>query len=471
MTTLVRADLLNKLLALKGTPDIKILTGIRRAGKSTLMREFIRVCREQNPSVNVVYIDLTQLEQEALKEYHALYAYVGEHLREGAQNVLCIDEVQLCEGFELAINSLHARGAWDIYLTGSNAFLLSSDLATLFTGRYMELHVFPFSFREYLTYQWLTSGAGAGLATAGAATTSLAEPVAPGALETPFLGASPFPASTNAQKHREVETSARAAGLGSETYTAQDAEAYAALRPQLDELFDTYAREGGMAGALAYQTPEQRLDYLRSVYTTIANRDLMQKRPALKPETLSAITEYLLDNVGNLTSASNIASTLALAGSHVTAGTYLHYLCETFLFYQVKRYDIKGKRYLATTDKFYVVDPGFRTALLGTRNLDTGRVYENLVAIELLRRGWDIYVGKLYKKEVDFVAMRRNVKLYVQVCDSLDDAATLERESSSLLAIRDAWPKVIIARTRHAAYTYEGIQVYDIARWLAGDLS
>lgn len=395
MKQISRPEYLGRLQALQDTPDIKIITGVRRSGKSMLMREYISYLQQQNSNCNIIYVDFMDLAFEDLKEYHALYTYIENAYQEGRSNYVFIDEVQLCPHFELAVNSLHSKQKYDLYLTGSNAFLLSADLATLFTGRYIEIHVFPFSFAEYCSY---------------------------------------FD-----------------------------------VRKDVDTLFDDYVLAGGLAGSYAYKTNFDKSVYIREVYQTIMHRDLRQKYKPSDETLLDMVSEFLMDNISNITSSNKIASTLTsnkLPVNHVTIGKYLKYLCTAFLFYKARRYDIRGKKYLESSAKYYLVDSGMRFAVLGSRNLDYGRVYENIVYLELLRRGYDVYVGKLYNKEVDFVAKQGSELLYIQVSDDISRSETMERECDSLLKIKDAYPKIILARTKHEAYTYNGIIVYDIARWL-----
>ena len=317
MKQIDRPHYMQRLYDLKNTPDIKIITGIRRAGKSWLLRAFIDKLR-QEPDQNIIYIDFMDMAFEHLKDYHALYAHIEAAYQSGKTNYLFIDEVQLCDRFELAINSLHAKGTYDIYITGSNAFLLSADLATLFTGRYMEIHVFPFSFKEYHAY------------------------------------------------HEQPQ--------------------------DIDTLFDDYTLQGGFAGAYVYRTPQDRTAYIKEIYDTIINRDLIQKYKLSDTVMLDMLAEYLMDNISNLTSSNKISNTLTSnkhPANHVTTSKYIKYLCNAFLFYPVKRYDIRGKKYLERSEKYYLCDTGMRYAVLGTRNMDYGRVYENIVCLELLRRGFE----------------------------------------------------------------------------------
>lgn len=395
MKIIPRDKYLQRIIELNGTPDIKIITGIRRSGKSKLMQAYIKYLKSHVDNCNIIYIDFMDLAFEEIKEYHALHAYVEAQYQANKTNYLFVDEVQMCPQFELAINSLYAKEKYDIYLTGSNAFLLSADLATLFTGRYIEIHVFPFSFSEYCRYYEGTK--------------------------------------------------------------------------DIDQLFEDYTIKGGLAGSYAYKTEKDRVNYIKEVYETIVTRDLVQKYALPDTLVLQRLSEFLMDNVSNLTSPNKVSQLLTANNTqtnHVTIGKYIKYLCNAFVFYDVKRYDIRGRKYLESSEKFYLCDTGIRYAILGSRNMDYGRMYENMVCIELLRRGYDVYVGKLYQKEIDFVVQKGDEKIYIQVSDNITAPDTFERECRPLLQIRDAYPKMILARTRHPKYSYEGIDIYDVADWL-----
>ena len=273
MQLIVRKKYLDELIELYGTPDIKVITGIRRSGKSVLLQEFITYLKSLNEQINIVMINLQELEFDHLLEYHALHKYIMNQYKEEMTNVLLIDEVQMCPQFELAINSIYAKGIYDIYITGSNAFLLSSDLATLFTGRTMEIKVYPFSFKEYLTYYKITDG--------------------------------------------------------------------------YDDAFDQYVKTGGMPGAYVYKTENRQYDYVRDVYSTIIIRDLVEKYKIRNKLEFTNISEFMMDNIGNLLSPNNICETLKNNQSEITRKTvskYIGYLENAFLFYEAKRYDLKGKK-------------------------------------------------------------------------------------------------------------------------------
>ena len=200
-------------------------------------------------------------------------------------------------------------------------------------------------------------------------------------------------------------------------------------------------------------------------------RDIKQKYKIRNDQLLYSVCDFLLDNASNITSVRNIADSLIAKGTKTndkTVGKYVDYLCNAFAFYKVRRFDIRGKKYLASQDKYYMADHAFKYSKLGTKNLDYGRVYENIVAIELMRRGYELYAGFLYKKEIDFVALKQNEKLYIQVSDDISNSDTFAREVTPLLKIADAYPKMVLARTRHDSYQYEGVQIIDIADWLLG---
>ena len=225
-----------------------------------------------------------------------------------------------------------------------------------------------------------------------------------------------------------------------------------------------------MAGSYLYRDQEAKYDYIRDVFDTLIIRDIRQKYKIRNIVLMDRIVDYLMDNISNQTSARNISDVLMRSNekiNHKTVGNYLEYLYNAFAFYKLRRYDIRGKKYLSSNDKYYLSDHTFRYAKLGTRNMDYGLVLENIVALELLRRGYEVYVGVLYKKEIDFVAIHRSEKLYIQVSDNISDEKTFEREVRPLLQIKDAYPKMVIARTRNEAYQYEGIQIIDIADWLS----
>lgn len=394
MKLIERDGYLRKLIDVMGTPDIKVITGVRRSGKSKLMERFKAYILEQNGNANIIHINFNLTQYEALREYHALHDYIEEQYDSAKDNFVLIDEIQMCSQFELAVNSLHASERYDIYITGSNAFLLSSDLATLFTGRTFEIKVYPFSFQEFVTYHGLD-----------------------------------------------------------DPYTA----------------LDRYMREGGMAGSYLYKNQEDKYTYIGEVFDTLILRDIRQKYNIRNQTLMDSVVDFLMDNIANLTSARNITEVLHKNKdtiNHKTVGKYLEYLCNAFAFYKIRRYDIRGKKYLATNHKYYLSDHAFRYAKLGTKNLDHGRLLENIVAMELLRRGYEVYVGVLYKKEIDFVAIKRNEKLYIQVSDNISDGDTFAREVAPLLQIKDAYPKMVLARTRYEEYQYEGIRVIDIADWL-----
>jgi len=394
MKLIDRTFYLHKLINVMETPDIKVITGVRRCGKSKLLEAFIRYVKNNINDSNVIYINYNQVQYEALMEYHALGDYINEHYVDEKINFVCIDEVQMCPNFEKAINGLHVSEKFDIYITGSNAFLLSSDLATLFTGRTFEIEVYPFSLNEYMQYYNFTD---------------------------------------------------------------------------IYDTLDRYVLEGGMAGSYLYRNQEDKYKYVADVFNMLIVRDIRQKYKIRNTILMDRLVDFLMDNIGNTTSSRKVADTLnseRFKTNDKSISSYLNYLCNAFVFYKVRRYDIQGKKYLSTQDKYYLCDHSFRYALLGTKNMNYGRTLENIVAMELMRRGYELYVGVLYKKEIDFVAIKQNEKLYIQVSDNISNTDTFKREYEPLLKIKDAYPKLILARTKHDMFDHEGIQVWDIGQWI-----
>ena len=394
MKLIKRPFYLENLINVKDVPDIKIITGVRRSGKSKLLDAFYDYLNFDDEPKNVIRIKLNLKKFESLLNPDNLYKYIDNAYVVGVNNYLIIDEIQQCVGFERVINSLYEEERFDIYLSGSNAFMLSSDLATLFGGRYFDLKMYPFSFKEFNIY-------------------------------------------------------------------------YDNKKP-IDS-FDEYVIKGGMSGSYLYKNQNDAYQYIDGIYKKTISKDIVKRFKVENEPLLLMIADYLMDNVGNKTSIRNISNVLTsniYQTNHKTVGLYVDYLCKSFLFYPFSRYDIKGNKYLESDKKYYLADLSFRFANIGTKNMDYGRLYENLVAIELLRRGYEVYVGVLYNKEIDFVAMKDGYKYYIQVSDDISRKETFEREVKPLLSIKDAYPKMLIARTKHPESQYEGIRIVDIGEWL-----
>ena len=391
---IIKRDYLQKVINLIGTSDIKVITWVRRSWKSELLENFAEYLRDNIDDSNIIKINFNLLDFDDLKDYKKLNAYIEERYISEKKNFVLIDEVQMCNNFELTINSLHASEKYDIYITGSNAFLLSSDLATLFTWRTYEIKIFPFSFKEFQDY-----------------------------------------------------------------YQYDDNQ----------EAFDEYVRQWWMAWSYQYKTQEQKDNYLLEVYNALILRDIKNKYKIRYSDLLDNLSDFLMDNISNITSIRKVTNEFKskwISIDHKTISAYTNYLCNAFLFYQVKRYDIQWKKYLSMQNKYYLVDQWFKFARLWTKNINLGRIYENLVAIELLRRWYEVYVWVLNQKEIDFVALKQGEKLYIQVSDNISEEKTLQREVTPLLQIRDAYPKILIARTRFEPYQYEWIKIIDIVDWL-----
>lgn len=393
---------LKKLLSLKDQPIIKVLTGMRRAGKSTLLDLLEEAFVAAGvPKAQIIHLNFEWMALDEIRDYHQLYALLQERMR-GQQTVyLLLDEIQLVEHWERAVNSLFAERRADIYLTGSNAKLLSSEIATLLAGRYALIEVYPLSFREYLMF---------------------------------------LP---------EAEREADAA-------------------------FQRYLQYGGLPIVPGMPQDEDLIQtVLSGIYNTVLMKDIVQRNAVRDPDLLERIVRFLTAHVGSAVSTSKISGYLTSQGrktSPTTIDNYLKMLSDAFIFYRAERYDIKGKQYLKTQEKYYIVDIGLRNALLGFHGGDYGHILENIVYLELRRRGYEVGVGKLGTLEVDFVATKPGRKVYYQVSASILDETTRARELAPLRKIPDQYEKVILTMDRTFVKDFDGIRNVNIIDFLLSDV-
>ncbi|MCR8908838.1 ATP-binding protein [Thermophilibacter sp. ET337] len=419
---IVRQRYLDRLMRFRDRDLIKVVTGVRRCGKSTLLdmaREHLRA--EGVPEGRLLEFKMESMEFDGIGDYRDLYAIVRERAEGVERPYLFFDELQQVEGWERAVNSLRVDLDCDIYVTGSNAYLLSSELSTMISGRYVEVEMLPLTFAEYLD----------------------------------FRGAEWFPAG----------------GPQADLVRLRDG-SYGTLSAMLDQ----YRRYGGLP-FLALSEPDaaEHRAYLKSLHDTVIVRDILERdrrrgaRRLTNPDLLRRLCSFLADNVGNENSTNSIAGTIRAEGARVaneTVDAYVSALCDAYLFYPVRRYDIKGRELLKTGGKHYVVDPGLRSYLQGYRDADQGRVFENIVYLQLLYDGWDVSVGKLRSGEVDFVATRGPERVYVQVTEDMTDPGTMARELAPLRAVRDAYPKMVVAMRGSYPTDVDGIRILSAADFL-----
>lgn len=394
-----REEYLNKLIALKDKKIIKVVTGVRRCGKSKLLEMYRKWLLEQGvEEERIVSINFEDLDFEDLTDYKKLHTYLKEHLLKDNMTYIFLDEIQNVEQFPKVVDSLYIKDNVDIYITGSNAHMLSSEIATLLSGRYIQIEMLPLSFKEYMI-----------------STGSMNDR---GIKYVDYLQKSSFP------------------------YTLE-------LEGQSDEI----------------------RSYLEGLYNTIVVKDIINHSKISEPRMLKSILKFIFDNIGNPLSSKKIADTMTSSGRRIDTRTvekYLNALTESYIIYQAKRYNIKGKQYLKTLEKYYVVDIGLRLMLFGSKQIDAGRILENIVYLELLRRGYDVYVGKVDEFEVDFVAQNGKGTTYFQVALSVRDEKTLERELRSLRAIKDHYPKILLTMDDDPEVHYDGIRRINARDWLLG---
>lgn len=422
---------LNKLIAFQDTEPVKVITGIRRCGKSSLLKLMIAHLKEEGVS-GAQIIDMN-FESHNYKKMDSdgLYKYVRERVLADKRMYLFFDEVQRIPNWEDAINSFRVDFNCDIYVTGSNAYLLSSEYSTYLAGRCVEIRMYPLSFREFLYFH-------------------------------------------------DLELSETESALGGMRKQVSDK---SGLSYELREVFDAYLRYGGMPGiADVGLNQEKALTLLEGIYNTVIVRDILERerirglRQLTDPVLLKKIVLFLADNIGSSISLSSIGNTLVNEGllednrktrpSTHTVQAYVNALLEAYFFYDIKRFDIKGRDFLRTLGKYYIADIGLRNYLLGFRNRDSGHVLENIVYFELLRRGYDVSIGKVETMEVDFIATGAETKLYIQVTESMGEEAVRTRELRPLQKISDNYEKIVLSLNPGLDTVYEGIKSINLVDWL-----
>lgn len=390
-----RENYLNELKSFKEKDLIKVVTGIRRCGKSTLFDLYmdyllsIGIDKEQ-----IIHINFEDGDYEFITNYKELYEYVKSKLVPDKMNYVFLDEVQNIEMFQKAVDSLYVKKNVDLYITGSNAYLLSGDLATLLSGRYVEIKMLPLSFKEYISY----------------------------------------------------------VGEG-----------------DLLKKYSDYTVKGSLPYILSLDNSKEIRAYYDGVYNSILIKDIASRKGINDLQMLDSVIKYMFDIVGSICSSTNIANTMTSAGRKISVPTvesYLNALVDAFVLYRVNRYDVKGKQYLTTGVKYYLSDTGLRFYLLGSKKVDEGHILENIVYLELLRRGYEVYVGKYDDREVDFIAINEKGEEYYQVAYTVREENTLKRELASLENINDHNPKYLLTMDLTPYTSHNGIKQINVLDWL-----
>ena len=426
---------LNKIIAFQDTEPVKVVTGIRRCGKSSLLKLMVLHLKESG--ITDEQILEMNFESHAFKNMNSdsFYEYVKQHIVPNKRMYLFFDEVQRVPNWEDAVNSFRVDFNCDIYVTGSNAYMLSSEYATYLSGRCVEIKMLPLSFSEFLTFHGF--------------------------------------------EVREIKSSL--GGIRKQAFDKNDE------RYELRDVFDAYMRFGGMPGIADIGLDQEKaLMLLEGIYSTVIMRDILERENRkgqsriTNPVLLKKIIMFLADNIGSNISVSSIGNTLMNEGlldngkrkgtpSVHTVQSYINALLESYFFYEIKRFDIKGKEFLRTLGKYYIVDIGLRNYLLGFRNRDSGHALENIVYFELLRRGYDVSIGKIDNSEVDFIATKADNKIYVQVTESMTSEDVRKRELSPLQKISDNYEKIILSLNPGMDSSYNGIKSINLIDWLISE--
>lgn len=399
MKRIERTEYLQKLISFKDKKLIKVITGIRRCGKSTIMdiyRDWLLahgVTQDQ-----IIYLNFEDYDFYELRDPRKLYDYIKPLIHQDKTTYIFFDEIQHVSEFPDIINSLNLKPMVDLYVTGSNAYMLSSEIATLLSGRYIEISMLPLSFKEFVE------------------------------------------------------------GIGG--------------TDNLSQAYMEYVSQSSFPYTLELDTQNEISDYLNAVYNTIVVKDIMSRKKIADVMMLESVIRFTADNIGNMLSTKRIADLMTADGRKIdqkAVEKYLSTLCESFFLYEAKRYNIKGKQLLKTLGKYYLVDIGLRRMLLGSRSFDAGRILENIVYLELLRRQKKVYIGKMDNLEVDFVAIDENDIIYYQVAATVRDENTLKRELASLQQIKDQYPKYILTLDEDPTADYDGIKRINALKWLMGE--
>ena len=407
MTELInRPEYLNQLIQHRDVDLVKIVTGIRRCGKSSLLDLYHQYLSDSGvPDANIIHMNLESLRYRNITTYLSFYDYVSERIPKRGKTYLIFDELQAVEHWEKAIESFRLDFDVDIYITGSNAYLLSTEFSTLLSGRYVEIRMLPLSFKEFLTFYEFA------------------------------------PSVTTEEK------------------------------------FQRYLQFGGMPILREYQFNEARSNQaLEGIYSTVVLRDILQRNNQVDQRILQKIMLFLCSNIGSITSPNNIGNVLSHEGdmqqgsrknvAGKTVDKYISMLRSAFIFFSVGRYDVKGKQLLKTLGKNYIIDMGFRNMLLGYRDADRGHIIENIVFLELIRRDYRVYIGKVGETEIDFVAEKPDDKLYIQVTESMQSPETRDRELKPLRMIPDNYEKIVLSMDRNYINSYDGIKSLNLIDWL-----
>jgi len=396
---LERSEYIDKLIGYKDKEIIKVVTGIRRCGKSTLFELFrLWLLNNNTDPLQIQNINFEDVNYHYLTDYKALHDHILQNCIPDRMNYIFLDEIQHVDKFQKVVDSLFIRKNIDLYITGLNARLFSGELATLLSGRYIEIPMLPLSFREYLS-----------------------------AFDERF---------------------------------------------DLSKKYNDYVINSSFPYSLKLrEDPSQIRDYLGGIYNTIVLKDIVERKKVADTAMLERVIRFMFDNIGNTNSVKKITDTLVSSGRKISVNTvesYLSALTDSYILYRVGRYDVHGKEYLKTGHKYYLADTGLRFYLLGSAGSDFGRILENIVFLELLRRGWEINIGKIGDREIDFIVQKGGVREYYQVAMSVRDETTLERELCSLQAVKDNYPKIILTMDDDPPFDNNGIRRLNVLEWLIG---